>query len=349
MAFRVVVGDVRRVLATFESNEVFDAVLCDPPYELGFMGRAWDRSNIAFDPELWGAIACRLRPGAHLLAFGGTRTYHRLTCAIEDGSFEIRDCLMWLYGQGFPKSTDVSKAIDKRAGARRAVVGTRPIAYPDSPSGGAAGKTGSVSANASHRSDGIWKTADSGETSRGRPVTAPATPAAQRFDGYGTALKPAWEPIVLARVPLNGTVAETAAIHGTGALNIVASRLGGRAGRWPPNVGLDEGAAAMLGEPSRFFYVGKASRAERDRGCSRSNDHPTVKPVALTEWLARLLLPPPRPDGVRRLLVPFSGSGSEMIGAVCAGWDDVVGIEQDTGYATTARERLRHWLGGRQT
>jgi hypothetical protein len=347
LAFRVIVGDMRSVLPTLlEAGEVFDGVLCDPPYEIGFMGHAWDRSGVAFDPKTWSLISSVLRPGSHVMAFGGTRTYHRLTCAVEDGGFELRDCLMWLYGEGLPKSLNVSKAIDKAAGATREVVGTRPIGYPDSPSGGAAGKTRSVSANASHRGDGIWRSATSGETSHGRPVTAPATPDAVRFDGYGTAFKPAWEPILLARYPLDGTVTKNAVMHGTGALNIAGGRLA--SGRWPPNVVLDEEAADLLGEPSRFFYVGKAPKKERSIGCTHKNEHRTVKPLSLTTWLATLMLPPTRASGgARRLLVPFAGSGSEMIGALRAGWEEVVGIELDEGHAATARERLTYETASR--
>jgi DNA modification methylase len=102
-----------------------DAVVTDPPYELGFMGKAWDASGVAFQVETWEAVLRVLKPGGHLLAFGGTRTYHRMTCAIEDAGFEIRDCLQWIYGSGFPKSLDVSKAIDKAAGAEREVIGRR--------------------------------------------------------------------------------------------------------------------------------------------------------------------------------------------------------------------------------
>ena len=115
MTIRVEQGDCRDVLATLDADSL-DACVTDPPYELAFMGRAWDRSGVAFDPETWRAVLRVLRPGAHLLAFGGTRTAHRMTCAIEDAGFEVRDTLCWLYGSGFPKSLDVSKAIDKARG-----------------------------------------------------------------------------------------------------------------------------------------------------------------------------------------------------------------------------------------
>lgn len=342
----------------------FDAVLCDPPYGLGFMSKAWDYAVPG--PELWAAVRDELRPGAHLVAFGGTRLYHRLACSIEDAGFEIRDCLMWLYGSGFPKS---------------------------------------------HNAIG------------------------ERHAGYGTALKPAWEPAILARKPLSETVAANCLEHGTGALNIDGGRVGtgdstartcnGRGesssynlataprindghaeGRWPANVVLDDRAGALLDEQvgeltsgmmragqkrkgigysgglgdtvqndtygdsggaSRFFYCAKASRSEREAGLAhrtpaivndgrrasidnahqrgdtlRRNAHPTVKPVDLCRWLATLLLPP-QLDRQRRILVPFSGSGSEMIGCLLAGWDEVVGVELSSEYAEIARARLVHW------
>ena len=122
MTWTVIAGDVRD--ADFGGG--FDAVLCDPPYELGFMGKRWDASGVAFDSRVWARVLAACKPGAPLMAFGGTRTYHRMTCAIEDAGFEIRDCLAWLYGSGFPKSLDVSKAIDRAAGAEREVVGGDP-------------------------------------------------------------------------------------------------------------------------------------------------------------------------------------------------------------------------------
>lgn len=253
-------GDARAVLPTFPA-QALDAVVTDPPYELGFMGRAWDRSGIANDVDLWRAVLRVLKPGAHLLAFGGTRTAHRMVCAIEDAGFEIRDTLCWLYGQGFPKSLDVGKALDKAAGAEREVVGQRST-VPERPITGqwqlSAQDKASVGFGAGHGS-----VVD---------VTTPATALACQWDGWGTALKPAHEPIVLARAPISEpTVAANVARWGTGALHIDGARLGaadttrplgkrmdgghygdhaasgqvavGRsggstAGRWPPNVAL---------------------------------------------------------------------------------------------------------------
>jgi site-specific DNA-methyltransferase (adenine-specific) len=182
-----------------------DAVVTDPPYELGFMGKTWDAAGVAYDPTLWDEVLRVLKPGGHLLAFGGTRTYHRMTVAIEDAGFEVRDSIHWVYGSGFPKSLDVSKAIDKAAGAEREVVGEGPNAARR-PKPGA----------------GVTMKMPSGD-----PITAPATDAARQWDGWGTALKPAHEPIVVARKPLAGTVAATVLEYGTGALNIDGCRVAG--------------------------------------------------------------------------------------------------------------------------
>jgi len=260
---RLLHGDCVKVMRELPAESV-DAVVCDPPYEIAFMGRTWDSAGVAYDPETWAAALHVLKPGAHLVAFAATRTAHRITCAIEDAGFEIRDTLCWLYGSGFPKSLDVSKAIDKAAGAEREVIGQNPNARPESQPGYSLdGESRNFAVNV-------------------QPLTAPATPDAERWQGWGTALKPAYEPVILARKPLRGTVAANVLAHGVGALNIDACRIGteeawraddrpydGRngygpddadgwagnwtkrsgshaAGRWPANVALDETAAAML-------------------------------------------------------------------------------------------------------
>jgi site-specific DNA-methyltransferase (adenine-specific) len=244
----------------------FDSVVCDPPYGLSFMGKDWDHGIPG--PHFWREALRVAKPGSYLVAFGGTRTFHRLTCAIEDAGWEIRDCLMWLYGSGFPKSLDVSKAIDKSAGAERPVIGTwrpRGTARPKADGrGGYRGKTAGIGSHAD---------AFNGELS----ITGPATDAAKQWEGWGTALKPAWEPIILARKPLIGTVAANVLEYGTGGINIDGCRIGlmtekeiarsgastggysgglkpvdwkrsGRQpkGRWPANVMLDEAAARVL-------------------------------------------------------------------------------------------------------
>jgi DNA modification methylase len=278
------VGDVLETLRTFETNS-FDGCLTDPPYALRFMRSDWDKSIP--DSTAWAEVLRVLKPGAPLLAFGGTRTFHRLTCAIEDAGFEIRDCLMWLHAQGFPKAK--------------------------------------------------------------------------------TALKPAWEPIILAVKPLACTLTANVAQYGIGGLNIEGSRT--EDGRWPANLILDE----TFDQPwSRFFYCPKANRKERELGCEslplrisggmsgtsnqslktgsgntrnnlRHNCHPTVKPIELNKYLANLILPSKRGSAPRRLLVPFCGSGSEIIGGLLAGWESVTGIERDTGFVEIAAARIAHW------
>ena len=181
-------GDCLSVLATLDENSI-DTCITDPPYELGFMGKKWDSSGVAFQVETWQAVFRVLKPGAILLAFGGTRTYHRMVCAIEDAGFEIRDTIAWVYGSGFPKSYDISKGIDKQAGAEREVVG-----FYESPEGTTGwkgqNKVGSVDFGASRYEDG-----------ERRPLTAPSTPEARLWHGWGTALKPAWEIICVASKP----------------------------------------------------------------------------------------------------------------------------------------------------
>jgi DNA modification methylase len=286
-------GDCRDVLRDMPDASI-DSVVTDPPYALvsigkrfgaanaapaqegatgayarasrGFMGKQWDTGEAAFAVEFWAQVWRVLKPGGHVVAFAGTRTYHRLACAIEDAGFEIRDQLAWCYGSGFPKSHDVSKGIDKAAGAGRGVVGT-------------------------DKNFGKSRLAD-GKTTFGDyagqwDITAPATDAARQWQGWGTALKPAWEPIVLARKPLDGPVAANVLAHGTGALNIDGCRVGddvtttvrngdsggngayGRdervfkrdnpPGRWPANIvhdGSDEVVAAFPCAPGQQRAVG---------------------------------------------------------------------------------------------
>jgi site-specific DNA-methyltransferase (adenine-specific) len=213
-------GDCLEVMATMADNSV-DAVVTDPPYGLSFMGKNWDHGVPG--EAFWREALRVAKPGAHLLAFGGTRTFHRLAVAIEDAGWEIRDTigmphesgewgdcpwlLAWVYGSGFPKSLDVPKAIDKAAGAEREVVGVHHR------HGGGSTKSGSMSG---------------GElgTASELPLTAPATPEALQWQGWGTALKPAWEPVIVARKPLEGTVAANVLKYGTGAINIDGCRVG---------------------------------------------------------------------------------------------------------------------------
>lgn len=430
----VLVGDCREVMRAMPDASV-DAVVCDPPYELGFMGKRWDASGIAYDVEVWRQCLRVLKPGGHLLAFGGTRTYHRMACAIEDAGFEIRDCIMWIYGSGFPKSLNVSKAIDRAAGVERTEVlrsyeigGNAGVSCKDK--GGTYGV--GVGVAPAVKVD----------------VTAPATEAAKQWDGWGTALKPAVEPIVVARKPLDGTVVGNVCKHGVGGINVDVCRIEGEKtpapkrrgdsvpwyttaragtvggddaiGRWPanvvlshaegcavdcvpgcpvaeldrqsgvsrstggepaskgaqgplgwkPSVGPTTGGLGDTGTASRFFYIAKASRAEREAGCdalpavsgadavdreegsvgTRSpragagrtadrvrNTHPTVKPVDLIKWLVRLVTPP---GGL--VLDPFAGSGST--GCACVSQEfRFVGIELEEPHAAIARARIAWW------
>ena len=188
-------GDCLEVLSTLDENSI-DTCITDPPYELGFMGKKWDSSGVAFQPETWQAVFRVLKPGAILLAFGGTRTYHRMVCAIEDAGFEIRDMVEWVYGSGFPKSYDIGKGIDKQAGAEREVVGE--YISPENTSGG----KGRKFCHGGQPLDGLPK------------ITAPSTPEAQLWDGWGTALKPAHEPIVVAMKPVDGNFVNNALTWG---------------------------------------------------------------------------------------------------------------------------------------
>jgi len=197
-------GDCLERMRELPANSV-DSIVTDPPYELGFMGKSWDSTGIAYNTAMWMEALRVLKPGGHLLAFSGSRTYHRMACAIEDAGFEIRDQIMWVYGSGFPKSLDVSKAIDKQAGFER-----ERVDY----TGGIASGTNNYGGN--------------GTVHVGTKVGNEAiTDKAKQWAGWGTALKPAHEPIVLARKPLaEKTVAANVLEYGTGALNIDGSRVG---------------------------------------------------------------------------------------------------------------------------
>lgn len=412
-------GDCRTVLATLDDASI-DSIVCDPPYELGFMGKAWDNSGIAYDVTVWRQCLRVLKPGGHLVAFGGSRTYHRLAVAIEDAGFEIRDQIQWIYGSGFPKSLDVSKALDKQAGAEhlREDAGPNPAYRP---------------------SAYVWNQGGGETPMRPERKTAPATDLAKQYQGWGSALKPAHEPAVLARKPLIGTIADNVRTRGVGALNIDGTRIAtddnlgggsyggvfggsrdehgnlpkaigsGDKGRWPANVILDQEAAQVLDEQSgerksskpnpaipygqgdnyetnniygkalqrnipevapygdsggasRFFYVAKASKSEREAGLDRmeqrkagamtgaeyredrptnhpicANHHPTVKPLALMRYLVRLVTPK---GG--KVLDPFMGSGSTGCAAVLEGCD-FVGIDITPEYVAIAQRRIAYY------
>jgi len=332
----IINDDCLHAMQGLEDNSI-DSIVTDPPYGLSFMGKDWDHGipGVVF----WQEALRIAKPGCHLLAFGGTRTFHRLAVAIEDAGWEIRDTVMWVYGSGFPKS---------------------------------------------HNLKGEWQ-------------------------GYGTALKPAWEPVIVARKPIDGTVANNVLKWGTGGINIDACRVplngdkpysypngsggshgpvpirihydnpvyGNPQGRFPANLihdGSDEVVSGFPNDTSRFFYCAKASKSERNMGCEglplpddnlqgldtrgrtlvredgsktlverwkgtpRQNNHPTVKPLALMRYLCRLVTPP---DGV--VLDPFCGSGSTLVGALQEGFR-YIGIEKDPDYVNIAYARTKHAL-----
>jgi site-specific DNA-methyltransferase (adenine-specific) len=353
--FKIYNGNCLDVLRNAPDNFA-DSIVCDPPYGLAFMGKKWDYDVPSVD--IWKECLRVLKPGGHLLAFGGTRTYHRLVVAIEDAGFEIRDQIQWIYGQGFPKSQDISKAIDKAAGAEREVVGEKKA--------GMAKGVKNMAVKHGDR-DAFGEAAE--KYSDTVAITAPATPEAKQWSGWGTALKPANEPICLARKPLSETtIAKNVLKHGTGGLNIDGTRVGTSRpashmdpnkfkswketdgnerspsnepdlrtdiGRFPANVIFDEDAAKVLDEQaaqsvSRFFYQAKASKSDRGEG----NVHPTVKPIKLMEYLIKLITP----EG-GTVLDPFMGSGTTGVAAVRNGFQ-FRGIELDEKYFHIAQARI---------
>jgi len=397
----IIEGDVFDILPKLPENH-FHAVVCDPPYGLGFMGRSWDQ----FDPqeyqdwcEEWASEVQRtLKPGGHLLAFSGSRTHHRLNVGVEEAGFEIRDQLTWIYGSGFPKARDMKKAIQKEEGVE-----------PED-----------VSDASDH---GMWSD-DSDYNQVSNQHTMPeATGEAKKWEGWKSNLKPATEFVVLAQNPLSeDTIAQNLLKHGTGALNIDASRIpteenweGGEIdspvegslegfsglngemsgshskGRYPSNVVFHEDEAERLdsnnassnssqyatnadingsewdndvnegytegrdrsmfvnegpgdgvrsygdsGGPSKYFYTSKASKSERTENGKVENDHPTVKPLDLMEWLVKLSTAEDQ-----WILDPFAGSGTTLI-AADNHWRNVVGIEQNEEYIEIARERIQN-------
>jgi len=426
MTYQILHGNNLDILPTLADNSI-DSIVTDPPYELGFMGKKWDSSGIAYSVELWQQCLRVLKPGGHLLSFGGTRTYHRVAVAIEDAGFELRDSIAWLYGSGFPKSLNIAKNIDKTMGVESEVVGTR-LAQ------GSARKIKGTNSAAN-------KIPNSGSLEFDETVieiTKPTSSEAQQWQGWGTALKPAFEPVIVARKPIEGTVANNVLKWGTGGLNIDGSRIGttvetwpatrsyaagqmqpghegqtqstGKApdGRWPANIILDPYTAELLdeqsgisksqggrigkketsnidfglsgnyskGDPgfgdtggaSRFFYVAKASKRDRNEGLEElldttaadmvdrepdsagmnspragagrtsgaKNFHPTVKPTTLMEYLIKLVTPP---SGT--VLDPFTGSGSTGKAAILQGFD-FIGIEMTEEYLPIIEGRLKH-------
>lgn len=327
-------GDAIELLPLLPAASV-DALVSDPPYGLSFNGQTWDdaagfRESLPHidttgmsAPEVFeawctewarGALAA-LKPGAYVAAFGGARTWHRMVRGLENAGFEIRDQIAWLHTTGMPKSMDLSHAIDKHQGAKRAdrIVQT---AQGD----GVLGATRTV-------------------LSKGTPVTEDA----RRWEGWGTALRPAFEPIIIARKPLTGSIVANVLEHGVGGLNIDGTRFADA--RWPTNVVLDAEQADALdvltgtwqGESlSRKFpifrFEHKPSPRERPRAYGVS--HSTVKPLALMRWLVTLVTPV---GGV--VVEPFAGSGTTLAAAAAAGYR-VVAFEKDADYLPLIRSRM---------
>lgn len=380
MTYDLRLGDCIEQMALMPDNSV-DSIVTDPPYELGFMGKKWDSTGIAYNVAVWEQALRVLKPGGHLIAFSGSRTYHRMAVAIEDAGFEIRDQVMWIYGSGFPKSMNVAKQFDKLAGVKGEIIGQKT----------GKGYSSQQEKNLDHGfreyKNGLpYEHADLNEY-------ALASPEAKQWDGWGTALKPAHEPMVLARKPLIGTVADNVLTHGTGALNIDASRIVTNdllarpineanneiygkyknfgndkepQGRWPANLIHD----GIESDWAKYFYCPKASKRDRNeglddldekqrdetrkegnpggdnprnRGLSQvKNHHPTVKPTELMRYLIKLIT---QPNGI--VLDPFMGSGSTGKAAMLDGFS-FIGIEQDADYLNIAEHRIKYVLQDKQ-
>jgi len=299
---KLMLGNCLDKLKELDDSSV-DSIVTDPPYGLSFMGKKWDYDVPAVN--IWEECFRVLKPGGHLLAFAGTRTQHRMAVNIEDAGFEIRDMIAWVYGSGFPKSHNISKAIDKMAGAKREVVETY------DPRGMYDGKSRTSKAiNTNWRKN---EGRDDVLDMSAKAITAPATPEAQQWDGWGTALKPALEPITVARKPVaEKSIAENVLKYGTGAINIDESRVGNEGeaipefsyrshgksdrsnintgnknrtgastnqGRFPANLihdGSDE-VVELAGDYARFFYCAKASKKDRDEGLDHMEEQQFVQ------------------------------------------------------------------------
>lgn len=343
-SYKIYNGDMLDMLQVIKPESI-DAIVCDPPYELGFMNKSWDSTGIAFKKETWQNCFEVLKPGGYLLAFGGSRTYHRIACAIEDAGFEIRDCVMYLYGSGFSKSHNIGLAIDKKNGVDN--------------------RTGNI------RTDGVNNQNICYDFKTMKPKFEERI-AQNEWQGWGTCLKPAYEPIIVARKPFKGSVVDNIIKYRVGGINIDGCKIGnekrtqfygksnGRIyseysqknahfetveGRFPANVITDGSEEVAKGMPNttstpiaeesamRYFYSAKASKKDRDEGldafkerkttdgCIRANVetarkfgansalrktiHPTCKPTELMQYLVRLV----SPKG-STILDPFMGSGS---------------------------------------
>ena len=379
--YKIINGNSLEVLDTLAENSI-DAIVTDPPYELGFMGKKWDSTGIAYNVELWKKALRVLKPGGFLLAFGGSRTYHRIACAIEDAGFFIKDCIMWVYGSGFPKSMALDKSIEGKLTT------------------GSANKTQFKNLSGELVDRGNYGYAKMQNEQGNRPADYnlieekrldklnPTTELAKKYSGWGTCLKPAYEPIIVAQKPTEGSITDNVIKYGVGGMNIDECRIGlkdnetkkggfGQAktgfqkgignsgdedykcewkedtsGRFPANVihdGSEEATKDMPesdnGNASRYFYCAKASSKDRDEGLDKfanKNNHPTVKPTALVQYLVRLVTPK---GGT--ILDIFNGSGSTGKAVAYENKErdanyKYIGIELDPEYCEISKARIKY-------
>lgn len=387
--YEIYCGDSLVLMGEIPEN-TFDTCITDPPYHLtsitkrfgkknsapaqygkdgafgrvskGFLGKEWDGGDISFDVETWKKIYHVMKPGGILLCFGGTRTYHRIAVAIEDAGFILKDTIMWVYGQGFPKAYDISKGLDKRAKAERPVIGRAENAE-EIMRRARQRPTNNEGLKRECREDEEW-------IYNRANITAPATEEAKLWDGWATALKPAYEPIIVAMKPVDKTYVDNALNWGVAGFWIDGSRIGDEEvpinklqkwsgfgeekkpsyeptistkGRYPNNFIIDGSEEVVSLFPktkdssaARFFYCAKASRSEKRDGLGdNENVHPTVKPLALMQYLARLTKTPT--GGI--VFDPFMGSGTTGLASVLEG-RDFYGIEKEAEYYELAKQRM---------
>jgi site-specific DNA-methyltransferase (adenine-specific) len=336
----IIHGDSFEEVKTLETNSI-DALVTDPPYGMsnishkafmdcmvnwctdddmylpkakGFMNKSWD--GFVPPPGFWKEVLRVLKPGAYGLVFASSRTMDLMGLALRIAGFEIRDCITWLYGSGFPKSHDISKGIDSFKGCKREVVGKmKTKIFKDSQYVGKHVGTGYIN------------------------ITAPSSQEAKQWSGWGTALKPSYEPALLIRKPLNQSVAKNVLEWGVGGLNIDGCRIDQVSqdlGRFPNNTLFNNEAIKGLKEQSRFFYTAKSTPAERSAGLKK-NIHPTVKPIEIMRYLCRLITPP---NGL--ILEPFLGSGTTAIAAHKENFR-IIGVEREQEYVEIAKARLEYW------
>ena len=358
--YKMLNGDVLEKAKEFEDN-TFDALFCDPPYGISFMNKKWDYGLPS--TLVWEEMYRVLKPGAFILVFGGPRTFHRLTCYIEDAGFEIRDCLMYVYGKGFPKSYNIGKKVSEWEGYGTALKPAyEPIILARKPVEG-----NNVKNCLKYGCGGL------------------------NIDECRIGYSEKDDPRIGKEYSHNAKSGLENGVHKDNSLG-QKQQLHKPQGRWPTNLILDgseeveemfpnsksTGGQKSLGafrngdiygkgrderesgdpgygdngsssrffqkcsytEQDRIFYSSKVSKKERNAGLeNETNSHPTLKPISLCEYLAKLILPPER-ESSRKIIVPFAGTGSEMAGSLKAGWDEVIGIEYEEEYCEIAEKRI---------